>query len=217
MKKLHDQLLRNIYQEVNGDNTIKTSDYILEPYTLRNKINKELLASSALPAHYYITGFKNFKHLYEVAYNEQNTRMRDTMHLIRELRTILCKRTFKQHNMPAEMYVYLRDKLYVVNSTLYNNRYADALLLLRQMQEHIDSNYGFKKQRELLDAYEKEHPVLNDYWRRLQFKEKVAPEVMKEVLDYYAYQKTVRFSAAWNYSSVLTQFIRQFEYNPQYV
>ena len=135
MKKLHDQLLRNIHTILEKDEPDEVS---------RLEIQEQLLRSSALPAHQYIHGFKNFQHVLEVACNQHNLELRDIEDLLIAAFDFWYKRTYKQHKVPFTFYIEILSRLNNLKDSMRLLSYQKVKYLLEEAVEHLKKNYSYK-------------------------------------------------------------------------
>lgn len=188
MRKYHDQVLRNIYKLVIDPETGLYND---------PDIHAELLTSCALPAHCYVAGFKNLQHAYGVCVNEQHTTIKDITFIVDHLLKLLNARTYKQQRMPLAFHKFITTRLSVLNTLLADGYYHEALANLTLSIERLEIDWGYTKQRELIQQYEKENPAPSIWYHNLD------PMYQDYWKKYFAYKRTIQFGACWRYWSIL--------------
>ena len=201
MKKYHDQVLRNIYKLVvpKDDGDYNDPD-----------IHAELLTSAALPAHCYVTGFKNINHIYDVCNNEQNTTTRDLYIIASQLLILLKKRSYKQHRMSFEFYNYIETKLIELKNSFCFIMVSKSTDILVNTLMELEEKYGYKKARELMQAYEAANPMPeNQYGATWYDNESTDAEYQAYWKKYFNYRKTIRFGAYWTYRRMFENMLTQ--------
>jgi hypothetical protein len=195
MRKYHDQVLRNIYKLVvpNDDGEYNDPD-----------IYAELLKSSALPAHCYIQGFKNIKEAYNVCINGENTTERDLVFLTSEFIRLIKARTYKQHRVPEHFYNFIIRQFRMIYTDLVENNIPRAQAMIKASLMVLDAEFGYKKQCELLDAYEKENPLPDWY-----HDDNPDVEYQTQWKKYFDFRKTIRFGAVHVYYAIWYRMLEQ--------
>lgn len=201
MKKYHDQVLRNIYKLV----VPKDDGDYNDP-----EIFTELLTSSALPAHCYVTGFKNLNHAYDVCNNEQNTSTRDLYFLSSQFLNFLLTRSYKQHHMPKEFYEFIAKQLIELKNSFHISMLGHATDILTDTIMELEEKYGYKKSYELMQAYESANPMpKNSHGSDWYEDESNNAEYQAYWTKYFAYRKTVRFGAYWTFRRIFENMLSQ--------
>ena len=187
MKKMHDQLLRNIQD-------------ILESHSgsgLKSEIQVQLLKSYALPAHYY-AGFKTIKDVYTIVWNEQNNQMLDLAFLAQEALRILASHSFKQLRLPQDFYKQMVHTFSGIKVAFEYDAYNEVKHILNQGISYIETEYSHAVIRTKYAQWKEEHPdaTENEEWK--------------------AYRKLYYFHGRWLYLSLFRGFMRQLEKNVEY-
>jgi hypothetical protein len=213
MKKLHDQLLRNIAKNLHDDLIVKSKD------DLRKSIIQDLLKSSALPATFYrdnADGFKNLQHAFEVASNRANTKISDLHFLVDEVFNLFSGRTEKQHRVPERFYRIMVTYLDDISIAFNDHNYKQVRELLKCGYDHLMVNYSYRATHAREEEYINARPQLKKYWRDIAFHRLtlddpslITEDLQKEIDEFYAFRKKNRFSMSnkliWFFSEMLIQ------------
>ena len=203
MKKLHDQLLRNIHTILEKDEPDEVS---------RLEIREQLLRSSALPAHQYINGFKNFQQVLEVACNGNNNKIQDIDKLIHAAQAFWYECSYKRHKVPFTFYIEILSRLNNLTEALHHENHYKVNYLLEDAVEHLEKNYDWNAIRDLLNEYEKAHPEMHEYIYAVPFTEEpMTPELQKVMDEYHALHKRLRFGATYKWRAFFEQVLKQFK------
>jgi hypothetical protein len=213
MKKLHDQLLRDIARTLDDD--FNTDNY----YRLKKAVIQDLIKSSALPATFYrdnAGGFKNLQHAFEVAANRANTKLSDLHFLADEVFNLFSGRTEKQHRVPERFYSMMVTYLDDISIAFNDHNYTRARELLKWAYDHLMTNYSYRATYAREEEYINARPQLKKYLRDIAFyrltlddPSLITAELQKEIDELHAYRKKNRFSMSnkliWFFSEMQIQ------------
>jgi phage regulator Rha-like protein len=195
MKKMHDELIRNIYK------LSTSSDH--NPEVLLNQIYVETLKSRALPASYYST-FTNIRMITDLVYNGQQNTVEDIKILLKAMLAKLVARTYKQHNMPIDFYYKLGNYLTDVIYELEANGIIEAHRSLREAVEDLITKYGPRMQRAKLTSYQESWPApknkLGSSWYD---HEELDPAYIDYWRTFHQFQRSVNFRGYYLYTNML--------------
>jgi len=182
MKKMHDQLLRNIHAIIfDKDESNKVS--------MKNRIHAEILKSYALPARQYVTGFGNLRRVFEIATNEQHDSLQDIEILLNAALFFTQARSHKQHRAPEEFINYIVTQLNVILDCLKWNKPGYLLTELQDTIKYIDDTWFYQATREKVAEYKKEHfPHLPEWHHYGQS----TPQEKADWEKLYAYERSIR-------------------------
>ena len=198
MKKYHDQVLRDIHNEVISDGIMSSAP------VLRNKIRELVLTSSALPARYYYKGFKNLDHLSDVAANGQNTSMMDLEFLSVELLRLVTARSPKSHHVSQEFYDFIVETVTNLRDLFYDREYNAADRDLDIALNELKAKFSWRAVRAKLDKFIADNPM------------PIQPDGC-EWKKYSDYRRSIEFGAYWRYYRIFAHMQKDLNVHIQYM
>lgn len=162
MKKMHDQLLRNIYElaftKTSGNGSL-SADVVYQ-------IVEETKKSRALPAHCYeLERLTKLQTIYEIAYNGYSNSLVDIMLLVEALTGLFDTRSFKQMRMPVEAYDYLKRGISEFNYALKAHSHTFQVSILQDLLVYIKQHFTYEIFAVNYAKLKAEHPEIDNLYK----------------------------------------------------
>lgn len=214
MKKMHDQLLRNIYEI--ADSSEQDSAKI-------SLIRQELYKSVALPASEYpSTYLTKFTTIIEITNNGAQRTMDDISRLVNEAFNAVAGKTYKQLRVPEQFYDVMVAALSNLDDAIQNVFLSDSqrisimTAIIDNTIDYLDNSYGYEAKRKKMDEYRAKHPDVNDLLNQWKPIEKYTPEEKELYVAYREFRKQLWFNAYWRFYAFfrgLVDILHKYEVN----
>lgn len=181
MKKAHDQVIRNMHAEA--------------------------LKSSALPARFYVDGFKNLTHVVEICSNEQNTTLADIKALVTGFREIYLGKSIKQLKAPKEFIHFVKMSIIDLSVAVLIKSKTEVFNLLKDICNKLESTWGFDAAWAKQEAYLAENP-LPSKWYEHDNKDEAYQATWNK---YFEFKKSLRFNSYWTIYRFFNELLKQLE------
>lgn len=181
MKKAHDQVIRNMHAEA--------------------------LKSSALPARFYVDGFKNLTHVVEVASNEQNLLMEDIKALVSGFRKAYLGRSIKQLKAPMEFVHFIKMSIIDLELAILVKSKTEVFNLLTETCSKLEKQWGYEAVWAKREVYLAENPLPSKWYEEDNLDE-AYQAIWKK---YFEFQKTLRFNSYWTMQRFFNELHKQVE------